>query len=336
MTSRSQPRPQPLVQRSPPPAIRRTDGESAQATTAETKPASERPFTTAMIVHWGSLDPTVRLVRELRELNGIDEVLVVANDLQTRPPEVGDSATWIVPPRNLGFAGAFDYGCRSHPGAECYLLLNNDVVIDEDCLAECQRVLRDPGIGVVAPVLVNSSGLQSAVGRVSLPLFKAMPLGRPSADRVCDAEWVTGAVMLIRALCYEQVGFNLSYFLIWEDADFCFRVRNRGWRVAIASRAQAWHQGGATILSASSVYYSVRNRIWFSRRWGTRPQAFLVWLWIAIVLTPRIFLADIIKHSEMTRTLSALHGLFDAVKKLPLDDAVPIGEPYPANWSVWS
>ena len=336
MTSRSQPRPQPHMQRNPLPAARRDGVEPKETKAAETKGVSRHPFTTAIIVHWGSPAPTVRLVRDLGSLVGIDEVVVVANDLRARPRDLADSVSWFVPPRNLGFAGGFDYGCRSRPGAEFYLLLNNDIVIDEGCIAECQHVLRDPSIGVVAPVLVNSDGLQSAVGRISVPLFKATTLNHPSAERACDAEWVTGAVMFIRALCHEQVGFNLSYFLIWEDADFCFRVRDKGWRVVIASRAQAWHRGGATILSSSSFYYAARNRIWFSRRWGTPRQAYLVWLWIAAVLTPRIFLVDIIKHRGTLATLSALHGLRDALKKLPIEGAVPVEEPYPARWSTWN
>ncbi len=335
MTSRSQPRPQPLVRSSPPPAARRNGVASAEATTAETTPASERPFTTAMIVHWGSPDPTVRLVRDLGELTGIDEVVVVANDLRMRPQELADAATWIVPPRNLGFAGGFDYGCRSRPGADCYLLLNNDVEIDEECIAECQHLLGDPSIGIVAPILVDSGGFQSAVGRMSVPLFKGTLRNYPSSDRVCDAEWVTGAVMFIGAHCHEQVGFNKGYFLYWEDADFCFRARNKGWRVVVASRAQAWHRGGATVPTIGSFYYTMRNRIWFSRRWGTRLQASLVWFWTATVLAPKIFLGDCIKRRGLKRTLMALHALVDGIKNMPGEDTTPIGEPYPARWDEW-
>jgi N-acetylglucosaminyl-diphospho-decaprenol L-rhamnosyltransferase len=332
MSPRSQPRPKPIVLRKSSPAEQGDASEPAEGTVRDASLASAHPFTTALIVHWGSTDPTVRFVRELGKLNSIDEVVVVANDLSPRPRELDTSAIWIVPPRNLGFAGGFDYGRRSLPGADYYLLLNNDVEIHEDCVAECHYVLKDPSIGVVAPVLMNSGGVQSAVGFVSRPLFKAKILGSVGANRVSDAEWVTGAVMFIRARCLEQVGFNLSYFLIWEDADFCFRVRNEGWRVVIASRARAWHQGGATIPSTRGYYYSVRNRVWFSRRWGTRSQAFLVWLLIALVLTPRVFLADIVKRRNIDNGLSVLRGLLDALKTLPGEDTVPIGEPYPARW----
>lgn len=303
---------------------------------AEPGPTAPRPRTAAVIIHWGDTSPTARLVRELSGLDGIDQVIIVANDAQICPEEIAQLASWVVPPRNLGFAGGFDLGRRSAQGVDCYLLLNNDIRIDDECVAECQAALADPSIGIVAPVLVNAAGLQSAVGRISRPLHKGTTLNRPGTARICDAEWVTGALMFIRASSYDEVRFDLSYFLGWEDADLCFRFRRRGWRVVIASRAQAWHQGGATIPRASSGYYSLRNRIWFVRRWGTRPEAWLVWLWGLTALTPRILAADCLKRRNLDRTRSACHGLVDSLRQLPGEQAVPEAEPRPAAWAPWA
>lgn len=294
-----------------------------------------RPRTAAVIIHWGDTSPTARLVRELSCLDGVERVVVVANDAQRCPEEIARLARWVVPPRNLGFAGGFDLGRRSAQGVDCYLLLNNDIRIDDECVAECHAALADPSIGIVAPVLVNAAGLQSAVGRMSRPLHKSTTLNRPGTAPICDAEWVTGALMFIRASSYDEVRFDLSYFLGWEDADLCFRFRRRGWRVVIASRAQACHQGGATIPRASSGYYSLRNRIWFVRRWGTRPEAWLVWLWGLTALTPRVLAADLLKRRNLDRTRSACHALVDSLSRLPGEQVVSEAEPRPAAWAPW-
>lgn len=303
---------------------------------AEPGPIASRLCTAAVIIHWGDIIPTARLVRELSRLDGIDQVIVVANDGQSCPEEIARLASWIVPPRNLGFAGGFDLGRRSAQGADCYLMLNNDIRIDDECVAECQAALAEPSIGIVAPVLMNASGLQSAVGRISRPLHKGTTLNRPGTAGICDAEWVTGALMFIRASSYDEVRFDLSYFLGWEDADLCFRFRRRGWRVVIASRAQAWHQGGATIRQAASGYYSLRNRIWFVRRWGTRAEACLVWLWGLAALIPRILVADCLKRRNLDRTRSACHALVDSLRRLPSEQAIPENEPRPAAWAPWA
>ena len=139
--------------------------------------------------------------------------------------------------------------------------------------------------------------------------------------------------MFIRASCYEDTGFNLSYFLLWEDVDFCFRVRKKGWRVTIASRARAWHQGGGrTWGKAIPTYFWARNRIWFCRRWGNPVQACLVWLWIATMIIPRIFLIDCFKHRSLDRTRSILYALAHGVMQLPLANAPLLDEPRPARW----
>jgi GT2 family glycosyltransferase len=291
-----------------------------------------RPLTTAVIVHWGELPPTVRLVQRISGRVGIDAVLVVANDLQSRPPDLVASATWLVPLRNLGFAGGFEYAYTCRPGADCYLLLNSDVDLDDACIAECQDVLVDPTVGVVAPLLVNSAGLQSGVGRLKRPLFKSDAHNYPSSDRVCDAEWVTGAIMFIRSICYRDTRFDVSYFLGWEDIDFCYRVRDKGWRVVIASRARAWHQGGASFRTGIASYYYARNRVWFSRRWGTPAHACLVWLWIAAMITPRLFVSDCLKRRSFDDTRSTLHALADGMISLPASNVILPDEPRPARW----
>ncbi len=321
-----------------PPTMGVTDSmtEVTSAAALEEESTATRLSTAAVIIHWGETGPTARLVAELSRLESIDQVIVVANDLTSCPEEIVQLARWIVPPRNLGFAGGFDLGQRAVQEADCYLLLNNDIQIDDKCVAECQAALADPSIGIVAPVLVNAAGLQSAVGKMSRPLHNGTVLNRPSTARICDAEWVTGALMFIRASCYEQVRFDLSYFLCWEDADLCFRFRRSGWRVVIASRAQAWHEGCATIPSVGASYFSLRNRIWFTRRWGTRPEAWLVWLWGSAVLTTRVFAVDCLKRRNLDRTRSACHALVDGLKRLPSERAVPQAEPRPAAWGLWT
>lgn len=329
-------RPDPIDGRNPRPRDTNTVGIFTEAAPLDTTARDARKMTTALIVHWGNSEPTVRLARELELMHGIDEVVVVANDLQERPVELTATTFWIVPERNLGFAGGFDFGRRIRPDADFYLLLNNDLEIGEECVTECLRVLEDSSIGIVAPVLVGPKGLMSAVGRVSGPLFRVNNLNYPGPGRACDADWVSGAMMFVRAACHDQVGLDLSYFLGYEDVDVCFRARRAGWRVVIASRAQARHQGGATIPSAASVYYFGRNRIWLTRRWRPPLQACLVWMWMALVLTPRMVVHCVARHGDTGRIVSALHALVDGLRRLPSGDAVPAHEPYPEKWSAWN
>jgi GT2 family glycosyltransferase len=61
-----------------------------------------------------------------------------------------------------------------------------------------------------------------------------------------------GAAMLVRAEPFEAVGgFDERYFLYWEDADLCHRLRDRGWSTRYVPRARVVHSGGASAKTGS-------------------------------------------------------------------------------------
>jgi GT2 family glycosyltransferase len=58
-------------------------------------------------------------------------------------------------------------------------------------------------------------------------------------------DWLSGACVLARreALAAEG-GFDERYFLYWEDADLCRRLRTRGYEVRYVPAASAVHRVG--------------------------------------------------------------------------------------------
>jgi GT2 family glycosyltransferase len=62
-----------------------------------------------------------------------------------------------------------------------------------------------------------------------------------------------GASMLIRRAPFEAVGgFDERYFLYWEDADLCRRLRDRGWKTRYVPGAVVRHPGGASAATDSA------------------------------------------------------------------------------------
>ena len=58
-------------------------------------------------------------------------------------------------------------------------------------------------------------------------------------------DWLSGACMLARRDALEEVGgFDERYFLYWEDADLCRRLRARGYHVRYVPEATAVHEVG--------------------------------------------------------------------------------------------
>jgi hypothetical protein len=64
-------------------------------------------------------------------------------------------------------------------------------------------------------------------------------------------DWLSGACMLARRDALESVrGFDERYFLYWEDADLCRRLRARGYHVRYVPNATAVHAVGQSSKTA--------------------------------------------------------------------------------------
>jgi GT2 family glycosyltransferase len=90
-------------------------------------------------------------------------------------------------------------------------------------------------------------------------------------QRSVTVDWLSGACLLARRDALEAVkGFDERYFLYWEDADLCRRLRNAGYHVRYVPGATAIHRVGHSSKTAripairafhesAYLYYSTHN-----------------------------------------------------------------------------
>jgi GT2 family glycosyltransferase len=177
---------------------------------------------------------------------------------------------------NRGFAGGCNAGLAKAKG-RIALLLNSDAFIDAESVMACVEALdRDPAAGLAAPQLVRSDGrLQSSTYPMPglrtelLPkallemLFpKRFPSKRWPMRETRAVEAVIGAVLFVKRAALESVGpLDEAYFFFLEETDWCWRMRERGWRVLFVPQSRALHISGA---SSKRVHPAV-TRIEFHR-----------------------------------------------------------------------
>jgi N-acetylglucosaminyl-diphospho-decaprenol L-rhamnosyltransferase len=169
---------------------------------------------------------------------------------------------------NVGFAVANNLAAACARGEEL-LLLNNDAWLEPGALEEMRRVLEaDDGLALVAPRLVGVDGRprfswapdRSLAGEVVQRLrnpFEGAALNHGLVTRLLrrlvGPGWYTGACLLIRRRAFEEVGgFDPAFFVYFEDADLCLRLRARGWRLDHAPGATVVHAGGGGHLGAAA------------------------------------------------------------------------------------
>ena len=64
-------------------------------------------------------------------------------------------------------------------------------------------------------------------------------------------DWLSGACMLVRREAFLAAGgFDERFFLYWEDADLCRRLRNRGLHIRYVPDATAVHKVGQSSQTA--------------------------------------------------------------------------------------
>jgi GT2 family glycosyltransferase len=154
---------------------------------------------------------------------------------------------------NLGFARAVNQAL-TESNAPYTILLNPDtVVLGGFFEAVLSYMERNPQVGIIGPTILNADGsvqgsarsfpspLTGLFGRGSI-LTRLFPNNRISRANILtdksegkvsvEVDWVSGACMAIRREAIDQVGpLDERFFLYWEDADWCARMRKKGWKV---------------------------------------------------------------------------------------------------------
>ncbi len=175
-------------------------------------------------------------------------------------------------PENRGFAGGMNAGIEHllQKGCDLFLLLNNDAVLEADCLRLLALALADPALAAAGPViLAESDGRVESRGlRVDLRWGRVRLEGSGEAaedrDGLTAADALSGAVLMISRGAVERVGLlDPEYFYGFEDVDWCLRARRAGLQLAVVNRARARHAGSSTLGRGSPdrCYYAVRNHV---------------------------------------------------------------------------
>ncbi len=244
-----------------------------------------------IVPHYERIEDTVACCRSLaRQTLSPAVILVVDNASRSHGREELEAACPMASvmrlESNRGFAGGVNAGLRvlrQHPGLEFVLLLNNDTACDPRAL-EClvAPMLADRRVGLVGCPLLEGEDRQRVVPagkRLMRPwLVPVWPSDSATSDYLC------GACLLLRWEMLEAIGgLDESFFFFFEDADYSLRVRNRGWRLAVAADAGVRHRGSATIgrLSALQARYYRAGHVRLLRKYSRLP-----WLW---ALPPFLF-----------------------------------------------
>ena len=199
-------------------------------------------------IHYKNSQDTKALLSSLKEVDTKNinlKLYVVDNASNNGTMEEVESAfpniISIWSPKNLGFAGGNNLGIARALKDNCdyILLINNDAIINEkDFFA---NLLQSKG-DIISPLVKYNIANQLTYdygGRVDYLLgrnthYSSFPSTTP--------DYYSGVCLFIKAKVFKKVKkLDDGFFLYYEDADFCLRAQEAGFKLGFCPQASIFH-----------------------------------------------------------------------------------------------
>ena len=187
---------------------------------------------------------------------------------------------------NVGFAKANNQAILNSRG-RYVLLLNPDTVIGSNALVKLMQFMEDhPDAGVAGCKLLNEDGtlqysmrnfptitnqlaecffLHKFLSRISK--FGEVIYKNRSYKKIQIADWITGAVFMIRRETLDAVGpLDEDYYLYVEETDWCLRARNAGWKTYYYPGTEVMHVGGECGVNPVLLRLLINSRLIFFKK----------------------------------------------------------------------
>ncbi|HDP70607.1 MAG TPA: glycosyltransferase [Actinobacteria bacterium] len=221
---------------------------------------------------------------------------------------------------NLGFAKACNQGAKAASG-KYLVFLNNDTKVTPNWLDEMVKcVQEDEKRAVVgAKLLYPDDTIQHAGVAVTdspHPIFPhhihhKKPSDAPEVNVMKEYQAVTGACMLVQRNLFEKLGgFDEKFLNGYEDVDFCFRVREAGYRVFYCPTSVIYHYESISEGRFAAVEHNVRrlHQKWLGKIRSDKDDT-------ELKLVHKLISIIILTHNQLEYTKKCIDSIFRHTKE---------------------
>jgi len=230
---------------------------------------AKQPGTRVVVADNCSPDNSVAMIRSYIALAGI-----------------GWWCTFLALPRNGGFAYGNNQAIKAEGGsAEWVWLLNPDTLAFDGALTSLVQFMQaNPCAGIVGGRAENRDGtVRRSCFRFPSPLgeLEGVLRSRPASallqryviapsipDVPTRVDWVSGASMMVRRSVLDEIGFlDDSYFMYFEETDFCLRAARAGFECWYLPASRIIHLvGQSSGVTGTASRGKRRPAYWFESR----------------------------------------------------------------------
>lgn len=201
------------------------------------------------------------VVKEVSDIT--HEIIIVDNNSPVKLPSFisKDTIKIIVNTKNLGFGKAVNQAAEIAHG-EFLLILNPDTIITKGAIKKLLTKLQgNHTLGIIGPRLIDGRGeILSTAGKMPLlpmgvilfsslknlwpfsKLAESYTLQKKDYSREMCVDVVGGACLFLRRSVFQKVkGFDERFFMYFEEADLCYRIRKLGYKILYFPEAEITH-----------------------------------------------------------------------------------------------
>lgn len=218
--------------------------------------------------------------------------------------------------QNVGFSKANNQGMKVASG-RYILLLNSDTVIEPNTLEIMIRFMdSNPRVGASGCKLILPDGsLDDACKRgfptplasfyyafgfsklfPNHPKYNQYKLTHLDPDEIHEVDCLVGAFMMVRREVIEQIGgLDEEFFMYGEDIDWCYRIKQAGWKIVYYPKTTVIHYKGASSRRKpfKIIYEFHRAMVLFHRKHYAQKYSFIVNGLVYAGITTKFFMSFI-------------------------------------------
>lgn len=253
----------------------------------------KRPCLSVLYVYFNTPEEIKASIGSLKSAAGGKSFEVIVVDNNSHVPLALKKTTdlkIIKNKKNLGYGSAINQAAKRARGK--YLLISNtDTVYPKDSIKRLIHSLeKEPKTGIVGPKMVDDKK-ETLLTKSRYPLFpltvfvysglRSLPLLSKvwnwfhyAGAGKTDVDTVGGASMLVSKDLFEKVGgFDSRFFMFFEEADLCKRVKEAGFKVRYLPGISITHSVGKSLKDKEKIrqYYELSRFRFVQKYQGTVP-----------------------------------------------------------------
>ncbi len=225
----------------------------------------------------------------------IADLSVKKQDIKKLYPEYFNTTTTILSSANLGYAHGVNVCLQEaeKQGLETFCVLNNDIYFEGDFIGNVQKSIKEHPSSLIGGKIYYAPGFEYhtnrytknewgtviwyAGGKTDWNNVITCHIGVDEVDKGQfeqnkKTDFITGCLMCFDSNVVKKIGYwDESYFLYYEDADYCERARRKGLKLYYDPSLVIWHKNAqSTGGSGSNIHtrYQEKNRFRFGMKYA--------------------------------------------------------------------